>query len=280
MDGVQHVGTVMAAAGSSAMVTAGTAVGTAVAGWGNVMVTTALSSMAGTAAVSTINNKGNFGQVLKDVTSEESLKGYVTASLIAGFGAAFTDGWGREVTSEGNYKTVSSIERVKAYIANVALKGALSGKDRNTWMTIAGTGALMEIFQYSVGREPDTRSGVDRQTGAEYEIGPDKFVPRELVGGVMREGKNIGLNNVKGCSGFYALCHGTSIGNMLNKIPGFNSFATLHDGWMIDLETSKGSEMSDFENFGSMPPALVVNYGALYDKYRPLIDRERESEKR
>jgi len=49
---------------------------------------------------------------------------------------------------------------------------------------------------------------------------------------------------------------------------------------MIDLETSKGSEMSDFENFGSMPPALVVNYGALYDKYRPLIDRERESEKR
>ncbi|WP_413817397.1 hemagglutinin repeat-containing protein [Pseudomonas sp. P8_241] len=273
-------GTAMAAAGSSAMVTAGTAVGTAAAGWGNVMLTTALSSMAGTAAESTINNKGNLGQVLDDVTNEDSLKGYATASLIAGFGAAFTDGWGRELTTEGNYKTVSYAERVNAYTANTALKGVLSGEDKDSWMAIAGTGALMEIYQYSAGRAPDVQSGVDRQGGAQYAAGLDKFVPMELVDGVMREGNNIGLNRIDDCASFYAVCHGTPISNLLNKVPGFNAFATLHDGWMMDLEAHKGTGMSVFENLGSMPPALLVNYGALYDKYLPLIEVEKNREKK
>ena len=268
-------GTAMAAAGSSAMVTAGTAVGTAAAGWGNVMITTALSSMAGTAAASTINNKGNMGLVLKDVTSQDALKGYATGAAIAGFGAAFTDGWGRELTSEGNYKTVSYAERVKAYTANTALKGVLSGKDKSSWLTIAGTGALTEIYQYSAGRGPDTRPGVDRVKGPEYEVLPDGFVPREVYNGVDRDGKNIGLNLTEGC-GIFSICHGTPISNGLNQVPGFNSFATLHDTWMSDLETYKGDEMSFIENIGSMPPALFVNYGAIYDKYRPQIEAEKK----
>jgi filamentous hemagglutinin len=121
---------------------------------------------------------------------------------------------------------------------------------------------------------------VDRQEGAQYAAGSDKFVPMELADGVMREGKNIGLNKIDGCASFYAVCHGTPISNMLNKVPGFNAFATLHDGWMIDLEAYKGTEMSVFENLGSMPPALLVNYGALYDKYRPLIEMEKNREKK
>ncbi|WP_428647334.1 hemagglutinin repeat-containing protein, partial [Pseudomonas sp.] len=272
-------GTAMAAAGSSAMVTAGTAVGTAAAGWGNVMITTALSSMAGTAAASTISNKGDLGQVLKDVASRDSLREYATASLIAGFGAAFTDGWGRELTPEGNYKTVDYVERLKAYTANTALKGVLSGKDKDSWVTIAGTGALMEIYQYSAGREPDVRSGVDREGGAKFIALEGGYVPKEVVGTSEREGINIGLNRVKGCESIFAICHGTPISQALNKIPGFNAFATLHDGWMDNLEVSKGAEMSLFENLGSMPPALLVNYGALYYKYRPLIDTERKREK-
>jgi len=39
--------------------------------------------MAGTAAASTINNKGNIGLVLKDVTSQDALKGYATGAVIA-----------------------------------------------------------------------------------------------------------------------------------------------------------------------------------------------------
>ncbi|MDI3248036.1 MULTISPECIES: filamentous hemagglutinin N-terminal domain-containing protein [unclassified Pseudomonas] len=271
-------GTAMAAAGSSAMVTAGTATGVAAAGWGNVMVTTALSSMAGTAAASTINNKGNLGKVLEDVTSADALKGYATGAAIAGFGAAFTNGWGRELTSDGNYKTVSYAERVKAYTANTTLKGVLSGSDKKSWLTIAGTGAMTEVYEFSAGRGPDVRPGVDRDTGPAYEAGADGFVPRQYTDDVMREGKNIGLNKAIECESFYAVCHGTPISNMLNQIPGFNAFATLHDGWMIDLEAYKAAPMSLFENLGSMPPALMTNYGALYDKYRPQIESERKRE--
>ena len=271
-------GTAMAAAGSSTMVTAGTATGVAAAGWGNVMVTTALSSMAGTAAASTINNKGNLGKVLEDVTSADALKGYATGAAIAGFGAAFTNGWGRELTSDGNYKTVSYAERVKAYTANTTLKGVLSGSDKKSWLTIAGTGAMTEVYEFSAGRGPDVRPGVDRDTGPAYEAGADGFVPRQYTDDVMREGKNIGLNKAIECESFYAVCHGTPISNMLNQIPGFNAFATLHDGWMIDLEAYKAAPMSLFENLGSMPPALMTNYGALYDKYRPQIESERKRE--
>ena len=38
--------------------------------------------------------------------------------------------------------------------------------------------------------------------------------------------------------------------------------------------------MSVFENIGSMVPALITNYGALHDKYRPLIEPEKKREKR
>ena len=82
-------GTAMAAAGSSAMVSAGTAVGTAAAGTGNLIASAALTSVASTAAVSTINNKGNMGAVFKDVFSSENLKGYVLAGASAGIASQF-----------------------------------------------------------------------------------------------------------------------------------------------------------------------------------------------
>jgi filamentous hemagglutinin len=269
-------GTAMAAAGSSAMVTAGTATGVAAAGWGNVMITAALSSMVGTAAASTINNKGNLGKVLGDVTSTDALKSYATGAAIAGFGAAFTNGWGRELTSDGNYKTVSYAERVKAYTA--ALKGFLSGSDKKSWLIIAGTGAMTEAYEYSAGRGPDARPGVDRDLGPQYAPLEGGYVPQINEGSILREGKNIGLNLVEGCDSFYSVCHGTPVSNILNQVPGFNGFATLHDGWMINLEAYKGTEMSLFENLGSMPPALLVNYGSLYDKYRTEIESEKKRE--
>ncbi|GLH19727.1 hypothetical protein BR1R3_24690 [Pseudomonas atacamensis] len=84
-------GSAMAAAGSTAMVEAGTAVGTAAAGWGNVMVSSVLTSMAGSAAVSTINNRGNVGAVLKDITSEDNLKNYAVGAATAGFTSGYLD---------------------------------------------------------------------------------------------------------------------------------------------------------------------------------------------
>ena len=51
----------MAAAGSTAMVQAGTAVGTAAAGWANAAGTAVAMGMASNGAISTINNRGNLG---------------------------------------------------------------------------------------------------------------------------------------------------------------------------------------------------------------------------
>jgi filamentous hemagglutinin len=124
-----------------------------------------------------------------------------------------------------------------------------------------------------VGRGPDARPGVDRPDGSNFDSSAG-IVPQVAVDGAIREGKNIGLNlplDADPCRSFYSVCHGTAISNGLNNVPGFNAFATLHDQWMISLEKYKGGDMSVFENLGSMPPALLVDYGAIYDKYRPLV---------
>ncbi|MFZ6045087.1 filamentous hemagglutinin N-terminal domain-containing protein [Pseudomonas sp. CR3202] len=275
-------GTAMAAGTATTTTVAGVATtSTVAAGWGNAMAATALSSAAGTGAASLVSNRGELGETLKDVTSKDSLKAYATAALIAGFSAGVTDGWGRELTAEGNYKFDYG-ERLKAYMANTALKGMLSGEDKEAWLSIAATGALMELYQYSVGREPDVRPGVDRPDGPRAIPLEDGTVPNVLMNGVSREGKNIGLNwpSLDACQNIYSICHGTYISDALNMLPGFNSFATLHDTWMNQLEIHKGGSMSVLENLGSMPPALFINYGAIYEKYRLLNGAVRENEGR
>ncbi|MFJ2285191.1 filamentous hemagglutinin N-terminal domain-containing protein [Pseudomonas iridis] len=81
-------GTAMAAAGTAtaSAVAGGAAVGSTVAaGLGNVMASAILTSMASTAAVSTINNKGNLGAAVKDTFSKDSLKNAAIAGATAGF---------------------------------------------------------------------------------------------------------------------------------------------------------------------------------------------------
>nr|WP_322114897.1 DUF637 domain-containing protein [Pseudomonas aeruginosa] len=86
-------GSMMAAAGSTAMVQAGTAVGTAAAGWANAAGTAVAMGMASNGAISTINNRGNLGDVVKDVTSSDALRGYVVAGTTAGLTAGVYDKW-------------------------------------------------------------------------------------------------------------------------------------------------------------------------------------------
>ncbi|OFJ41000.1 hypothetical protein BJN42_09000 [Pseudomonas koreensis] len=258
------------ASGTGSTFAAATA--TTAAGVGNVALTAVITSMASTAAVSAINNKGNLADTLKDVLSEENIKSYVTAAIIAGAGS-YTNTWGKVVGPQGNLITQSVTERLKAYAVNTALKGLLTGDGSDkSWLTIAGTGALAEIYAYWTGRGPDIRPGEDRPGGPEFTQLEDGLVPREWINGEWVEGKNIGLN--KECASLLAVCHGTLISNIANSVPGMNAFATLHDTWMDKLIIAKGGmDMTLIENLGTMPPALVVNYGALYDQYRPLIEQ-------
>jgi len=77
-------GAALAAGGSEAMMAAGTAVGAASAGWANVALTATLTSLAGTGAVSVINNKGDLGAALGDTFSANSLKNAAIGGLTAG----------------------------------------------------------------------------------------------------------------------------------------------------------------------------------------------------
>lgn len=82
----------LSTAGSSVWA-AGTGASLSGIGWANAAVTAGLTGMASNAAVSTINNRGNLGAVLKDVTSNDAMRGYVVAGVTAGLTTGVFDGW-------------------------------------------------------------------------------------------------------------------------------------------------------------------------------------------
>ncbi|NWD71099.1 filamentous hemagglutinin N-terminal domain-containing protein [Pseudomonas gingeri] len=75
-------GTAMAAATTADAVAAGAEY--TAAGWANVALTAGVTSLAGTGAVSVINNKGNLGAALGDTFSANSLKNAAIGGLTAG----------------------------------------------------------------------------------------------------------------------------------------------------------------------------------------------------
>ena len=87
-------GTAMAAAGtaSASAVAGGAAVGSTVAaGWANVALTAIATGAASNATISFINNGGNLGAVLKDVTAKGALRDYVVSGVTAGLTAGLFD---------------------------------------------------------------------------------------------------------------------------------------------------------------------------------------------
>ncbi|QVM90054.1 DUF637 domain-containing protein [Pseudomonas entomophila] len=124
-------GTVMAAGGIS---TVGASTGTFVAaGWGNAMVTAGLTSMASTSAVSAINNRGDLGAVLKEVTSSDNLKGYAVGAITAGITSGYlNDAFGisaenlSKPTFGFNLGTLSGLGKFAGYTGSQAVVGAVA----------------------------------------------------------------------------------------------------------------------------------------------------------
>ncbi|QAX84764.1 filamentous hemagglutinin [Pseudomonas sp. DTU12.3] len=89
-------------AGSGSAMSAGlaaTASADAVAaGWANAALTAMITSAASTAAVSTINNKGDVGAALKETFSTDNLKNYIVAGGTAGLTAGIFNDWTRTTT--------------------------------------------------------------------------------------------------------------------------------------------------------------------------------------
>lgn len=129
-----------ATAGSGTAMAAGTAAtATAAAtsaGWANIALTAVATSATSNAAISTINNRGDLGAVLKDVTSSESLRGYAVGGITAGLTAGLYDGWtGTETASSSlpsnsgllaNSGAVSGASNIGQFAANQILQNGTS----------------------------------------------------------------------------------------------------------------------------------------------------------
>ena len=258
------------------------------AGWANMAITSAITSATANASINLVNTQGNLNDTLKNTFSTDSIKGYASAAVIAGV-ASSTEMWGRTMTERGNTLLTNLPERAEAYALNTLVKGVVTGaSDSGDWGKIAGIGLAGELYEYWVGRDPDIQPGVDRPDGPTFKpLNEEGFarVPIVTIDSTVREGKNIGLNlnyllMEPGCTSVLSVCHGTPISNALNVVPGFNAFATLHDTWMNWFD--KHELTSKMTNIGSMPPALILNYGAVADKYywlKPIIDQHREGRK-
>jgi len=118
----------MAAATTAQAVAAGaTYVG---AGWGNVMATAAMTSMASTGAVSVINNKGNLGAAVKDTFSSDSLKNAAISGMVAGFTTGVIDPKLGGTTKPYNGITkgfdLSTLEDVGGFAVHAGAQGVTS----------------------------------------------------------------------------------------------------------------------------------------------------------
>ncbi|OAI92690.1 hemagglutinin repeat-containing protein [Pseudomonas putida] len=113
--GPMFSGMIAGGATTGAMAAATTATATtaaASAGWANLALTAVATSAATNATVSTINNRGNLGAVLKDVTSSDAMRGYVVTGVTAGLTAGVYDKWTGTQTTVGG--TVSNVNKVVA----------------------------------------------------------------------------------------------------------------------------------------------------------------------
>ena len=229
--------------------------------------------MAAQASITLINNKGDVGKTLKELGSSDTVKNMLIAAGVAGV-TTYTDSWGRTLTPKGNTIVTDWAKRSQAYALNTAAKGVLTGASSSSdWWTIAALGLSGEAYQYWAGRNADARPGVDRGNPVStFDEENGLFRPsRVFVNGAWQEGKNLGHNEK--CFSLISVCHGTPISNALNTVPGLNAFATLHDGWGEWM--AQGKQWNLATNLGSMPPALLVNYGALLDQYRYINARRK-----
>ena len=88
-----------------------------------------VSAVAVNATTSTINNRGNLGAVIKDVTSEDALRGYVVSGVTAGLTAGVFDGLLKTNTDPFTKQVtvdLSSLEGVGRFAGNQLLQSGTS----------------------------------------------------------------------------------------------------------------------------------------------------------
>ncbi|MGY4532622.1 filamentous hemagglutinin family protein [Pseudomonas sp. TE3786] len=157
-------GSAMAAAGtaSASAVASGAAVGSTVAaGWANLAATAMLTSAAGTATVSTINNKGNVGNALKETFSSDNLKNYMVAGATAGLTAGVYNEW-------------TGTQTGPAPAATNATNGAMANSGAVTVSnTAGGLSSLQGVGQFAANQalQNTTSAVLNKALGREGSLG-------------------------------------------------------------------------------------------------------------
>ncbi|WP_236250282.1 DUF637 domain-containing protein [Pseudomonas cichorii] len=123
------------------------------AGFGLMGATGAVaSSVATTTVTSAINNKGDLGAILKDVTSANSIKGYALAGMTAGLVPAIDPanmGFNLASVSAVTQKVVVE-SALKTAIMGGSFKDNLAGSAVSAGISIAGAVAANEIGDYAL----------------------------------------------------------------------------------------------------------------------------------
>ncbi|VVP60948.1 hypothetical protein PS880_06229 [Pseudomonas fluorescens] len=92
-----------------------------------------------TASISLINNKGNLGDVIKDVTSSDALKGYAIAGITAGLTAGYFDDLTGTTTDINTGKITTNLSKWKG-IGQFAVKQGLQNGTSTALGKIMGQG--------------------------------------------------------------------------------------------------------------------------------------------
>nr|WP_231740083.1 DUF637 domain-containing protein [Pseudomonas composti] len=136
-NGATAAGASTAATSAGGAWAAGTGASLSGIGWANAAVTAGLTGMTSNAAISTINNRGNLGAVVKDITSEDALRGYAVAGVTAGLTNGLYDGWvGTETGTAGAIQNggkviaggggLSTLEGIGRFAGNQLLQNGTS----------------------------------------------------------------------------------------------------------------------------------------------------------
>jgi filamentous hemagglutinin len=100
-----------------------------------------------TASISLINNKGNLGDVIKDVTSSDALKGYAISGITAGLTTGYFDAWTGTTTDPITGKITTNLSTWKGIGQFAAKQGLQNGTSTALGKIMGQGGDLGDALQ-------------------------------------------------------------------------------------------------------------------------------------
>lgn len=198
-----------------------------------------------------------------------------SAGIVGGAAGGFAGGF---VASNGDFKS-----GVKGAAAG-SMFGAIDGYYGKSWgyervaaNAVAG-GAAAKVYGTSVsdgmkfaGLTAAARFGYNEYVryDSTWESGGQANIKEKWDAPPVEGGNNVGIRKeVIDPESIFG--EGGYVSRAVNKIPGVNAVAGMHDWFQIDLQKIGGESLRDYGNVPGMIPATVMTYGALLNNIAPV----------